>query len=293
MGKTLNTEALNEYPNIYKKSTNDLTIIDVSGKKIGGGGRFTIFAGPCRVENQKMIKETARFLKKSGAHVLRGGAFKPCTTPHSDWGRGEVALNELRIAGDSVGMPVITEAMNEEQLKIVDKYTDIIQVGMRNGQNYMFLREIGQNYTKPVFLKRGSWMNLREFLCAAEWIAHNNHENGHKGNPHIIACERGIVTFNDHMRWTIDFAMIPAFKQMSHLPIVIDISHGTGGKGNKSYYKDLCKAAVAVGADGLMLEVHPNPEKSLSDAEQTLSFEEFEDIIESIRPIIEALGKEL
>ena len=292
MKKTINSLDPEEYPNVRKDLSKERTIIDVNGVTIGKE-KFVIFAGPCRIENAGMIKETAAFLKKAGAHILRGGAFKPCTTPYSDWGRGKTALKELRNAGDASSMPVITEAMNEAQLKIVDNYTDIIQVGMRNGQNYTFLREIGQNYTKPVLLKRGSWMNLRELVCAAEWIAFNDSEKSNKGNPNIIVCERGMVTFNEHMRWSLDFAMIPAFKQISHLPIVVDISHGTGGEGNKSYYKDLCRAAVAIGADGLIIEVHPNPAKSQSDAVQTLSFEEFEDIMEGIKPIVEAVGKTL
>jgi len=281
----------NEFPIIYKETPGMKTIIDINGIKIGGES-FTIFAGPCRIENESMILETASFLKKAGAHILRGGAFKPCTTPHSDWGRGEPALKELRKAGDKAGMPIITEAMDIDQLKIIDRYTDIIQIGMRNSQNYMLLREVGQNYNKPIFLKRGSWLNLRELLCSAEWIAYNDTSKGYIGNSNIMVCERGIVTFNDHMRWTLDMAMIPSFKQLSHLPIIVDISHGTGGEGNKSYYKNLCKAVVALGADGIMLEVHPDPDNSKSDAFQSLSFEEFEDIIESIKPIIKAMGKE-
>jgi len=290
MNDNLFKQALEECPIIVKNAQLETKVIDINGTKIGGN-HFTIFAGPCRVENKKMIKETALFLKENGAHILRGGAFKPCTTPHSDWGRGEKALLELREAGDLSGMPVITEAMDIKQLRLVTKYTDIVQVGMRNGQNYMLLREIGQTVEKPVFLKRGSWMNLREFLCSAEWIAYNDSEKCQKGNLDIIVCERGIVSLNDHMRWTLDFAMIPAFKEMTDLPIVIDVSHGTGGEGNKEYYKDLCRAAVALGADGIMLEVHPEPDKSLSDSVQTLSFSEFEEIVDSIRPIITAMGK--
>lgn len=280
-----------EYPTVCKRTEDHLTKITVGDHTIGGGKTFTIFAGPCRVENQAMITETAKFLKQAGAHVLRAGAYKPCTTPHCDWGREELGLQELRQAGDTAGLPVISEAMNEDQLKIVDKYADIIQVGMRNGQNSTLLRAIGNNCTKPVFIKRGSWMDLRETLCSAEWVAYDDPERGHKGNPNVMVCERGIVSFNKHMRWTLDIAMIPAFKHVSHLPVIVDISHGTGGEGNKHYYKDLCRAVVAAGADGLMLEVHPDPLKSMSDAVQTLSFDEFEEIMDAIRPVAAAVGK--
>lgn len=283
----------NEYPTVCKKDQDHLTEIKVGDHTIGGGKTFTVFAGPCRVENQEMIIETAEFIKKAGAHVLRAGAFKPCTHPHCDWGREEQGLKELRVAGDRVGIPVITEAMNEAQLKLVDQYADIIQIGMRNGQNTTLLRAVGNTTTKPVFIKRGSWMDLRETLCSAEWVVYDDPERNQKGNPNVMVCERGIVSLNRHMRWTLDIAMIPAFKQISHLPVIVDISHGTGGEGNKAYYKDLCRAVVAAGADGLMLEVHPDPYRSMSDAVQTLSFDEFEEIMDSIKPIVEAVGKRI
>jgi 3-deoxy-7-phosphoheptulonate synthase len=281
-----------EFKTISRKNADQNTIISIPGHEIGGK-RFTIFAGPCRVENKEMIIETARFLKDAGANVLRAGAFKPCTGPHCDWGRGEAGLVELRGAGDIAGLPVITEAMDEKQLELVNQYSDIIQVGMRNAQNYTLLREIGQNYQKPVFLKRGSWMNLRELLCSAEWVAAVDEKRNMSGNPNVMVCERGIVALNDHMRWTLDIAMIPSFKRESHLPVIVDISHGTGGKGNSDYYLDLCRAVVAAGADGLMLEVHPRPKKSMSDADQTISFAEFDRIIKAIRPVAEAVGKEI
>lgn len=280
-----------EFINIKKKSPDDLSVIDVMGYKIGSK-TFTIFAGPCRVESEKQIVQTALAVKKAGAHILRGGAFKPCTSPHSDWGRGEKALKELRMAGDTVGMPVISEAMDAEQLDVVSRYSNIIQIGARNGQNYNLLSRLG-NYSNPVLVKRGTWMDLRETLCAAEWTYFTDKERGLKGNKNLIMCERGTVHFNKHMRWTLDIAMVPSFKQISHIPIVVDISHGTGGKGNTSYYKDLARAVVAVGADGLMVEVHPEPSKSISDAVQTISLDEFEDLMEYIRPVVEAVGKKL
>lgn len=280
-----------EFVDIKKKSPEDHTVIDVKGHKIGGK-TFTIFAGPCRVESENQIVETALAVKKAGAHILRGGAFKPCTSPHSDWGRGETALKELRKAGDKAGMPVISEAMDAEQLDILSRYSDIIQIGMRNGQNYNLLKRLG-DYPNPVLVKRGTWMDLRETLCTAEWAYFTDETRGVKGNKNLIMCERGTVHFNKHMRWSIDITIVPSFKQISHIPIVVDISHGTGGEGNTVYYKDLARAAVAVGADGLMVEVHPEPSRSMSDAVQTISFEEFAELVEYIRPVVEAVSKTL
>lgn len=280
-----------EFISIKKKTLDDYTVVDVNGHRIGGRV-FTIFAGPCRVESEKQIVETALAVKRAGAHILRGGAFKPCTSPHSDWGRGEDALKELRTAGDRASMPVISEAMDEVQLGLVSKYSDIIQIGTRNAQNYNLLRLLG-DYTNPILLKRGTWMNLRETLCAAEWAYFTDEKRGVKGNKNIIICERGTVHFNTHMRWTLDLTIVPSFKQISHIPMIVDISHGTGGKGNTSYYKDIARAVVAIGADGLMVEVHPEPAKSVSDADQTLSFEEFDDLVEYIKPVVESVGKTL
>lgn len=280
-----------EFIGIKKKSSDHRTIIDVKGHKIGGN-KFTIFAGPCRVESEKQIIETSVAIKKAGAHVLRGGAYKPCTSPHSDWGREESALKELRKAGDMAGLPVISEAMDLQQLSVVSQYSDIIQIGTRNGQNYNFLKELG-NYPNPVLVKRGTWMDLRETLCSAEWAYFTDEARGVKGNKNLIMCERGTVHFNKHMRWTLDLTVIPSFKQVSHIPMVVDISHGTGGPGNTAYYKDLARAVVAVGADGLMVEVHPEPAKSMSDAVQTIGFEEFAELVEFIRPVVEAVGRTL
>lgn len=280
-----------EFINIKKKNPVDSTIIDVAGRKIGPD-TFTIFAGPCRVESRQQIIRIAKGLKKAGAHILRGGAFKPCTSPHSDWGRGELALKELRIAAQTAGMPSISEAMSAEQLDLVSKYSDIIQIGMRNAQNYALLRRLG-DYPNPVLLKRGIWMDLRETLCAAEWAYFTDEKRAVKGNKNLIMCERGTVHFNKHMRWTLDLAMVPSFKQISHLPMIVDISHGTGGMGNISYYKDLARAVVAVGADGLMVEVHHQPHKSVSDAVQTISLVEFEELVEYIRPVVRAVGKRI
>ena len=280
-----------EFIGIKKKESTDKTIIDVKGHKIGGD-IFTIFAGPCRVESEEQIVKASRAIKKAGAHILRGGAYKPCTSPHSDWGRGEKALKELRKAGEETGLPVISEAMDIEQLDAVSKYSDIIQIGMRNGQNYNLLKQLG-DYSNPVLIKRGTWMDLRETLCSAEWAYFTDEERNVRGNKNIIMCERGTVHFNTHMRWTLDIAMVSSFKHESHIPMVVDISHGTGGDGNTVFYKDLARAVVAAGADGLMVEVHPEPSRSLSDAVQTIGLKEFEDLVEYIKPVVASVGKKL
>ena len=182
--------------------------------------------------------------------------------------------------------------MSVQQLELVSRYSDIIQIGMRNGQNYDLLKRLG-DYPNPALLKRGTWMDLRETLCAAEWVYSTDKERAVKGNKNLIMCERGTVHFNKHMRWTLDLAMVPSFKQISRLPMIVDISHGTGGEGNISYYKDLARAVVAVGADGLMVEVHPEPDKSASDASQTISIIEFQELVEYIRPVVEAIGRRI
>lgn len=280
-----------EFQEIAKKNPDDRTIIRCGDIELGGR-TFVIFAGPCRVESKSQIREAAAGIKAAGGHILRAGAFKPCTHPHCDWGGGEEALVQLKAAGDKYDLPIITEAMSLDQMKIVSQHADIIQIGTRNAQNYELLKELG-NFPQPVMLKRGTWMNLRETLCSAEWAYFSDPAKGVRGNKQVFLCERGTVHFNKHMRWTLDFAMIPSFKLISHLPIIIDISHGTGGPGNTAYYKDLARAAVAVGADGLMVEVHPEPEKSMSDSVQTIGLKEFEELVEYIRPVVEAVGKTL
>lgn len=251
---------------------------------------FTIFAGPCRVESYDQSRRIADSVKASGAQIFRAGAFKPCTHPHCNWGMGSEGLEILSKIRDDSGMPVTTEAMDTDQLKIVADSVDIIQVGTRNSQNYSFLREV-KRVPKPIFYKRGTWMNLRETLAGMEWLVFD--EEDRKGNNDIMLCERGTVHFNNHMRWTLDYAIVPSVKEFADVPIVIDISHGTGGVGNTKYYKDLARAAVAVGADALMVEVHHDPKSSMSDACQTISCEEFKDLVEYIKPVIEAVGKTL
>jgi 3-deoxy-7-phosphoheptulonate synthase len=280
-----------EFPNVIKQYPGHQTIIDVDGHKVGGN-TFTLFAGPCRAESLEQTLESAKGVKEAGAHIFRAGAYKPCTSPHSDWGRGREAIEDMVEAKNQTGLKLITEAMDEEQLELVEKYSDIIQLGTRAGQNYPLIKAAG-NYNKPIFLKRGTWMDLRESLCAAEWVTFEDKQREKIGNPNVMICERGLVGLNRHMRWTLDYTFVPSFKDISHLPVIVDISHGTGGKGNTNYYGDLARAAVAVGADGLMVEVHPNPEKSMSDSAQTLSIKQFKELVDYIKPVVEAIGKKL
>lgn len=251
---------------------------------------FTIFAGPCRVESYDQAVRIAKSVKESGAQIFRAGAFKPCTHPHCNWGMEDEGLEILKKVRDEVGIPVTTEAMDMEQLVKVADVADIVQVGTRNSQNYNFLREV-KKVNKPVFYKRGTWMNLRETLAGMEWLVFD--EEDRKGNKDVMLCERGTVHFNDHMRWTLDYTIVPSVKEYANVPVVIDVSHGTGGQGNTKYYKDLARAAVAVGADALMVEVHHTPSESMSDAVQTISCEEFKELVDYIRPVVEAVGRTL
>lgn len=251
---------------------------------------FTIFAGPCRVESLEQCDIIAKSVQESGAQVFRAGAFKPCTAPHCDWGMEKEGLEIISQIREKYNMPVTTEAMDEEQLALVEPVADIVQIGTRNAQNYSFLRKL-KKVKKPIFYKRGTWMNLRETLAGLEWIVYDEEEQ--KGNKNVMLCERGTVHFNNHMRWTLDYTIVPSVKEYANIPIIIDISHGTGGKGNTKYYKDLARAAVAVGADALMIEVHHTPELSVSDPDQALSLEEFKELVDYIKPVIEAVGKKL
>lgn len=251
---------------------------------------FTIFAGPCRVESLEQCEEIAESIKSSGAQIFRAGAFKPCTHPHCNWGMEDEGLKILSQIKEKFNLPIITEAMDEEQLPKVNEVADIIQIGTRNSQNYSFLRKL-KSIDKPIFYKRGTWMNLRETLAGLEWVVFD--EENQAGNKNVMLCERGTVHFNNHMRWTLDYTIVPSVKEYADIPIIIDVSHGTGGKGNAKYYKDLARAAVAVGADGLMIEVHPDPQCSVSDPDQALNFDEFRELVDYIRPVVEAVGRKL
>ncbi len=240
------------------------TIVDVSGVKIGEGQRPVIVAGPCAVESEEQIMLTARFVKQAGADLLRGGAFKPRTGPHTFQGLREEGLVLLAKAREATGLPIVTEVMSPDNVGLVAEYADLMQVGARNMQNFDLLRELGK-VRKPVLLKRGMSATIEEFLAAAEYILA-------EGNEQVILCERGIRTFETATRNTLDLAMVPLVKEMTHLPIMVDPSHATG---KRSLVTPMSKAALVAGAHGVLVEVHPEPEKALSDGPQSLTFPGF------------------
>ncbi|MEJ2718612.1 MAG: 3-deoxy-7-phosphoheptulonate synthase, partial [Deltaproteobacteria bacterium] len=257
------------------------TIFPVDGSMIGGK-TIILMAGPCAVESKDQIIETALAVKKAGASVLRGGAFKPRTSPYSFQGLGEQGLKFLAQARDMAGLAVVTEVTRPEQVPLVAQYADVLQIGARNMQNFALLHEVGESH-KPVLLKRGLMSTLEEFLNAAEYILSHN-------NPRVILCERGIRTFETYTRNTLDINAIPVLKSLSHLPVVVDPSHGTG---KREYVAAVSRAAIAAGADGLIIEVHPNPEEALSDGSQSLRPPEFEALVEELGRVAEAVGREL
>ncbi len=257
------------------------TVIDVRGVKIGGG-QLTIMAGPCSVESEEQTLTTARAVRAAGANILRGGAFKPRTSPYAFRGLGEEGLKILSAARDETGLPIITEVMSERDVELVGRYADILQIGSRNMQNFMLLDEVG-DAKKPVMLKRGLWATIEEWLLAAEYILA-------KGNPDVMLCERGIRTFETFTRNTMDISAIPVLKRLSHLPVIGDPSHGTG----KWYLvAPLAMASVASGADGVMVEVHPNPDHALSDGAQSLTPANFQKLMEQMSGIAPVVGKSI
>ncbi len=240
------------------------TIISVGGAKIGNGN-FEFVAGPCSVESMKQMEVEAEFLSGLGVKFLRGGAFKPRTSPYSFQGLGVRGLKILRKVADEHNMKVVSEMMSGQDLELFEEYVDIIQVGARSMQNFRLLKKLGES-TKPILLKRGFMSTIEEWLLAAEYLFHH-------GNDKVILCERGIRTFEKYTRNTLDISAVPLVKSLSHLPIIVDLSHSTG---RRDLINPLSKAVVASGADGAMVEVHPDPEKALSDGQQSLNFDEFE-----------------
>ena len=257
------------------------TVVKVKDITIGGK-EVIVMAGPCVVENEKQIFETARQVKAAGAKILRGGAFKPRTSPYSFQGLGEEGLKLLAQAGEETGLAVVTEVMSVNQIELVGKYTDIFQVGARNMQNFVLLKELGK-IKKPILLKRGMSATIEELLLSAEYILS-------QGNYEVILCERGIRTFENYTRNTLDLSAVPALKELSHLPIIVDPSHATG---RWRLVSPMAKAAIAVGADGLLIEVHPDPKSSLSDGAQTLKIDTFAQLMKELGPIVQAVGREL
>jgi 3-deoxy-7-phosphoheptulonate synthase len=257
------------------------SIVDVGGVKVGGAA-LVITAGPCAVESREQLLEVARRVKAAGAHLLRGGAYKPRTSPYAFQGLGEEGLKILAEARDLTGLPVVTEAVDLESLELVERYADAIQIGARNMQNFSLLKRAGQA-RKPVVLKRGMSATLEEFLLSAEYILA-------EGNYGVILCERGIRTFSDFSRNTLDLSVVPAVKQLSHLPIFVDPSHGTG---RRDKVAPLSRAAAAVGADGVMIEVHNDPDRALSDGPQSITPEQFAALMGDLRQIAPVLRRML
>lgn len=262
----------------YKKANRKMhiedTIIDICGIKIGGGN-FRVIAGPCSIENQAQMLEVAKDVKESGADFLRGGAFKPRTSPYSFQGLHEDGLELLVNAGKSVGLPIVTEIMSPQHIELFEN-VDVIQVGARNMQNFELLKELGK-INKPILLKRGLANTLEELVMSAEYIMAG-------GNENVILCERGIRTFETSMRNTLDISAIPMLKKMTHLPVIVDPSHASG---IRFMVEPLALSAIAVGADGLMIEVHNNPEKALCDGAQSLTPEMFDNLMKKINKTVE------
>jgi len=241
-----------------------------------------IIAGPCAVENYNSLYETAKIVQSHGAKALRGGAFKPRTSPYNFQGLGEEGLKYLKEAGDKFGLPTVTEVMDTRDVELVVRYADVLQIGARNMQNFNLLKEVGLT-KKPVILKRGLSATVKEWLMSAEYILAG-------GNMNVILCERGIRTFEDSTRNTLDISAVPVVKALSHLPIIIDPSHASG---RRDLVEPLSKAAVAVGSDGLIIEVHIHPEDALSDGAQSLTPEGFGKIIPSLRAVAQAVGRKI
>jgi 3-deoxy-7-phosphoheptulonate synthase len=255
------------------------TIVRVDNLEIGGP-KVVVMAGPCSVENEEQIEACARIVAESGAQVLRGGAFKPRSSPYSFQGMGEDGLKLMRLAADRHGLLMVSEVMDASQIPLLVAYSDILQLGARNMQNFNLLRELGKA-RKPVLLKRGIAATIEELLLAAEYIMSG-------GNYDVILCERGIRTFETATRNTMDVSAIPVVKKLSHLPIVGDPSHGTG---RRDMVLPMARAAVAAGADGLIVEVHPEPDRAMSDGAQTLTPQQFGDMMQQVRAIAAAVGR--
>ena len=257
------------------------SVIQADGVAIGGPA-ITIIAGPCSVESKEQICTTANLVKSSGANFLRGGAYKPRTSPYSFQGLEENGLKLLAAAKEVSGLPIVTEVMNPREIDLVAKYADIIQVGARNMQNFSLLKELGK-INKPILLKRGMMNTIKEFLMSAEYVLS-------EGNQQVILCERGIRTFETATRNTLDISCIPVLKKETHLPVIIDPSHATG---HWEMVESMSRASIAAGADGLIIEVHPDPVNAFSDGPQSLKPEKFSRLMENLRPFAELMGRTL
>jgi 3-deoxy-7-phosphoheptulonate synthase len=273
---------LKPYKLVSREFKKEDSIINVGGGVKLGGKRIVVMAGPCSVENRQLLLKIARSVKRAGASVLRGGAFKPRTSPYSFQGLGEEGLRYLQEAKRETGLLIVTELMDPRHMPLVERYADIIQIGARNMQNFNLLKEVGMS-KKPVLLKRGMSSTIKDLLMSAEYILS-------EGNFNVILCERGIRTFENHTRFTLDVSAVPAIKNLSHLPVIVDPSHATGKWG---LVAPCAKAAIAAGADGLLVEVHSNPEKALSDGAQSLLPANFSSLMKDIKKVATAVNRTL
>lgn len=278
---SIHSTSVNDPELVRRSSKPEGTIVTVNGIPIGGK-EVVVMAGPCAVENSRQLEETARIVRAGGAAILRGGAFKPRTSPYDFQGLGKEGLQMLARAKAETGLSVVSEVMDTRQVQLVAKYADILQIGSRNMQNFPLLKEAGQ-VSKPVLLKRGMMATIDEYLYAAEYVLS-------QGNPQVILCERGIRTFESSTRFTLDLNAIPLLKQRTHLPVIVDPSHGTG---LRSLVPTMSKAAVAAGADGLLIEVHYHPEEALCDGSQSLFPDDFGMLVEDLRKVAKAIGRNI
>jgi 3-deoxy-7-phosphoheptulonate synthase len=256
------------------------TVIQANNQSIGAGQKFCMMAGPCSVENEEQLLATARAVKAAGATFLRGGAFKPRTSPYEFQGLGKAGLELLALAKKETGLGIVTEVLAEKDVELVACYADILQIGARNAQNFALITEAAKT-GKTILLKRGLSMRIEEWLLAAEYILSN-------GNPNVILCERGIRTFETYTRNTLDLSAVAILKQETHLPVIVDPSQGCG---RADLVIELCKASAALNADGLLVEVHPNPAEALSDGQQQVDFEKFQELVRGARPFVQAVGR--
>ena len=266
---------------VSRAAKNDPTIVNIGGIKVGGNA-IVIIAGPCTVESREQLFETARSVKTSGAKMLRGGAFKPRSSPYSFQGLGEEGLKLLGIISKETGLPVVTEVMDTRLVGMISEYADMLQIGSRNMQNYPLLKEVGMT-RKPVLLKRGMMATIDEYLMAAEYILN-------QGNDQVVLCERGIRTFEASTRNTLDLSAVPMLKHLTHLPVIVDPSHGTG---LSWMVPAMAKAALAAGADGLIMEVHYHPEDAICDGQQSLNLSDFRILMSDLRKIAKAIRREI
>ena len=272
-------EVTESYKLSNRKFHPESSVIEVGNAKIGGS-EIVIMSGPCAVESADQVMETAKAIKKSGAQILRGGAYKPRTSPYSFQGLEEEGLKIMKEARNETGLAIVCEVTSLQAIETAVKYVDMLQIGARNMQNFYLLKEAGKTGL-PILLKRGLSATIDEWLNAAEYIMA-------EGNPNVVLCERGIRTFETATRNTLDISAVPVIKEKSHLPIIVDPSHATGVRG---YVKPLAKAAIAAGADGLMIETHPNPAVALSDGPQSLTFPQFDELCNELRPIANVMNR--